>query len=108
MDSDGAGNRRVAVNMHMSGEHRTVGDHHAVSDPAVMSDVRSGHEIAVAADLRDALFLLAGPIDRDAFTNDVVVSNNDLRVASLIGKVLGLTANDGSRKDVIMSPPSVQ
>ncbi len=76
MHGDGAGERRMIVDMNVPAEQRAVGDHDVAAQLAIVGDVAAGHEKIVVADARHAVFFFGAPIDRDPFANDVVVADD--------------------------------
>ncbi len=89
--------------MHVSAEHHIVGHDNSVSHLAVVGHVAAGHQIAVATQGCDAIFLLRGAIDRHRFAEDVTIADNDLRRGPLVAQVLRFGANHNSREEVIIA-----
>lgn len=69
----------VMFHFHVPTEHHIVGRDHAIFDLAIVRDVRTGHEIAVAPNAGDPQILFGSAVDRDALTKDVAISDHNLR-----------------------------
>ena len=104
MHRHASGNGRMVVHMDVSTEQRTIGHDDAIADAAVMGHMAIGHQEVIVADRRDAFFLFAGAIDRDAFANDVVVAYDNASVGAGVADVLGLATDDDIRVDHVVAP----
>ena len=91
------------MHVYVPGQQRAVGDDDVAAQLAIVSDVAASHEEVVVADGGDAFLLFGGAVDRHAFANDVVVADDDFRVAAAVGDVLRLAAEDHVRIDVIVA-----
>ena len=83
--------------MHVAAQQRAVGHDDVVAQLAIVGHVAAGHQEVLVADPRDAVFFFAAAIDRHAFADDVVVADDDLRVAAGVADVLRLAADDDVR-----------
>ena len=66
-----------------------------------MAQMAIGHQQVVIADA-GLLTLVGGPIDRHAFTDGVVIADHHLRGGTLVFEILGLLAEAGPRKDLVV------
>ena len=94
--------RRIVMNMTVASEHRAVGHDHTVSDFAVVGDVDASHQEAMATKLGDAIFLFRGSIDRDTFSNNVVVTEHHAGPSPVVAHILRLSANDCPGMNVVV------
>ncbi len=92
----------MVVDVDMAAHQHGVGRDDVIADSAIVGDVRAGHEESVAADDRDTFFLFTGAIDGHRFAKDVLVSNVDSRVTSLVTQILRGRADHDSRIEVIV------
>lgn len=102
MDTHGSRNCCTIMDMDVAAEHRSVGNDHVAADFAIVSDVNASHEVAVASDGCNSIFFFSRSVDRDTFTNHVVVTDDDSSRSPFVANVLGLTANHGEGMDVIV------
>lgn len=94
----------LILDFHVAGQQRAVDQRHAVADLAIVSDVAVGHqEIPVADGGRP---LLGGPVDRDSFADDVVLTDQGpLPVGRRVEfTVLRVQSNAGIGIDQIVGP----
>ena len=73
-----------------------------LAQPAIVGDVRAGHQKIVAADRRDAVFFFGGPVDRDRFADHVVIADDHLRVAAAVAHILRIAADHDAGKEMIV------
>ena len=100
----GTGKCRVMVDMHVSAEHRPVPDNHAVSDYAIVCNVDVAHQVAIAADAGKPVFFFGGPVNGNAFTNDISVTDDDFCFSAAVANVLrGSTQYSARRNDVVLT-----
>ena len=92
----------IVVHMHVPAEQRSVGHDDAVADTAVVSDMTARHDVAMAAERRNAVFLLGATIDRHTFADQVVIADHHLRIAAAIADVLRIAPDDSHRKNAVM------
>ncbi|MEO6707984.1 MAG: hypothetical protein ABI054_11005 [Planctomycetota bacterium] len=90
-----AGNVRALADETVACEQHAVGHDHAIAHVAVVSDVRAGHEQAVARDARDPAAFDRAAVDRDELADRVPVADLELRRLVLVRKVLGRAAEVG-------------
>src|SRR5262249_46694976 len=76
-----ARDRGVIMNVNVASQQRAVGHDDVIANTAVVGDVRTGHEEVVVTDRGDAVFLLGGAVDRDAFADNVRIADRYLRLA---------------------------
>jgi len=103
MDSDSATQGRIMFDSNMPPEHNGIGHDDAVLNDTIMSNVRICHEVAVMADGSNPLVFFGASIDGDAFTENVGISDHDLRWRALIGQILGLSSDNTPWKKSIVS-----
>ena len=94
-----AGNRRLILNRHMSGQLRAVRDDHVVADVAVMREVHVAHEETVATDARRDR-VRGTAIDRRVLANRRVVADVDPRFFTTIFEILRITTEDCPNADL--------
>ena len=96
-----AAEKRAVRDADMTAEQAIVCDDDAVSDFAVVAEMRAGHQKIFVADFRRASFGAAA-MNRAILANDIVVSNGDIRFAfGRKGKVLRRGADNGAVPDKV-------
>ena len=96
------GKRRMMIDVNVTAQQSAVADDHVVCNSAIVSDVYAAHEVTIAADSRVSIFFGRRAIDRDAFADNVSVSDNDLRFVATVAGILGRTANDCVGRDNVV------
>ncbi len=86
----------VVVNMDVATEQSPVGHDDAVAKPAVVRHVAAGHEEIVVTDRSDPFFLFACPVDRNALTDDVVATDDNVRLRPGVADVLRFATDDAA------------
>ena len=72
MHAGKAAERHIIVNAHMAGQRGMIGEHRVVADPAVMGDMRRGHDPVMVADHGLAAAARGAAIDGDIFAHGIV------------------------------------
>ena len=89
----------VVAHAHMARDKDGVGDHDAIADRAVVSDVASRHQQAVLADLRHGI-AVRPPVDGHALPDARAGSHAHVRGRDPVKlEVLGVAAQDGKWMD---------
>src|SRR3954468_1315781 len=83
----------------MAAEHRAVGEGDVVADPAVVADVRIGHQKAAVADARDFAVVLRAGADRHALADLAIAADVEPRGAAAVAGRLRWGAERGKRID---------
>jgi hypothetical protein len=83
-------------------KHHIVGGNHPIFNNAIMRDVTSSHEIAIATDRSDPQVLLCSAIDRHALSKNIAVADDDLRWGPLIRKILRLPTNHATWEELVV------
>jgi hypothetical protein len=101
MEDATAAQKCTVIHAHVTAQQTIVRDYNVVSDCAVVSDVRSGHQEIFIADFGGAS-IGCPAMNRAMFTNNIFVPNLDPRFA-LGGKrkILGRRADDRAMSDKI-------
>ncbi len=102
MHDDASGDSGVVMNVDVSAEERGIGHDHSAADLAIVGDMATRHDEGVAAESRDASLLFRAAIDRDAFANHVLISEDDLGVTAAIANVLRLAPNNRAGENTVV------
>src|SRR5262252_7419801 len=87
--------RGVVFDLNVTGELCTIDENGAVSDDAVMADVRVGHDELVAADPRDSAALDRAAMDGAVLAKFVRIANFEVNALAGVGQILGIAADHG-------------
>src|SRR5205085_9180797 len=91
----------MIVNVNMPAQHGSIGNHHEAADLAIVGNMRAGHEEVVTADLSNAVFFFSSAVNGHAFTNQVVIADDDLRVAPSVAEILRITTDHYTWKEMV-------
>jgi hypothetical protein len=85
--------------MAMAREHDIVREDDVIANTAIMGDMRIRKEGAFVADCRDQSAAFCAGIDRDAFADHAIVSDEKLRIFTVELQILRLVPNRRKRKN---------
>jgi hypothetical protein len=102
--TDGAGCALIAAEtrVHVAAERGRVAENRRAADPAVVRDVRIGHEQVVVADGGQAASANRAAMDRHELTEHVVMADDEARRFAAVLDVLRCEANRRQRRDVVV------
>ena len=98
-----SGHRRMIVEVNVAAQQGPISHNDVVAKLAIMSNVGTRHKEVVATNEGDPVLLFTGSIDRHSLAYDVVIPDDHLSVAALIGYVLGLAADDHVGIDMVVA-----
>ena len=95
-DPDVARDGGTTIDMDMSAQHRALSEDDAVGDVAIMCNMGAGHQIAIAAQSRVAVFLFRSAVNGDILANDVSVAHRNMCHGATVTHVLWFATDDRS------------
>ena len=103
MDTEHPSNHGPIAHHHMTGHRHTIGDHDPITQFTVVTEMAIGHQ-QIATPQPGFLLIGGGPVDRDALSDGVVISQNHRGGIAGVLEILGLKANAGSRENMVAGP----
>ena len=95
--------RRMIVNMNVTAKQCAVANDDVVTHNTVVGDMYAAHQVTIASQPRESVFLERCAIDGDAFANDVAVADYNFRVVASVACVLGCSTDHGvGRNDCLL------
>ena len=88
--------------MNMAGYRGVIDQNIVISDDAIVTNMNVGHEQVIGANAGFSVILYRAPMDRDTFSEDIIITNDEMGFLTPKFHVRGVFAKGSKLKNLII------